>query len=117
MIRDFGGLGGIRDLALLESAIAIPAIACFGVELHPSLYDKAAAYLFHIVKNHPFVDGNKRTAITATLIFLLDNGEKPHYDANALTEFVVCLAKGEKTHEDIRHCIEIICRRHPRTHF
>ena len=70
----FGGAAGIRDLGLLESALAQP-MATFGDEyLHVGLYDMAAAYLFHIVKNHPFVDGNKRTGLIAALAFLDANG-------------------------------------------
>lgn len=58
-LNKFGGLPGIRDKNLLLSAIAAPQGRMFGEDLHPTVYDKAAAYLFHIVCNHPFNDGNK----------------------------------------------------------
>ncbi|HEV3168336.1 MAG TPA: type II toxin-antitoxin system death-on-curing family toxin [Isosphaeraceae bacterium] len=70
----FGGLAGLRDPSLLESALAQP-IATFGGEfLHENLFAMGAAYLFHIVKNHPFLDGNKRTGYICALTFLAING-------------------------------------------
>jgi death-on-curing protein len=69
-----GGLPGVRDLGALESAVAQPQQGMFGQELHPTLASKAGAYLFHIAMNHPFVDGNKRTAAMAAVVFLLGNG-------------------------------------------
>jgi len=79
----------------LESAVALPATACFGVEVYPTVFDKAAAYLFYISRNHAFIDGNKRTATAAMLAFLRVNGESTRYDAAALTEFVVGVASGD----------------------
>ena len=70
LIKQFGGLHEIREIGLLESALAAPMMAVFGEELHKSVYDKAAAYLVHIARNHPFIDGNKRTAAATALIFL-----------------------------------------------
>lgn len=73
-ISRYGGAEGIRDPAALESALAMPE-AGFGDDyLHQTLFEKAAAYLFHIVKNHPFVDGNKRTGFGCANIFLRLNG-------------------------------------------
>lgn len=69
-----GGSDGIRDPALLASAVAQPQTAFSGEFLHEDLFAMAAAYLFHIVKNHPFVDGNKRTGFVASLAFLELNG-------------------------------------------
>src|SRR4051812_31374005 len=70
LIALFGGSSELRDAGLLQSALAMPASA-FGDEyLHPSLAEMAAAYLFHIAANHPFVDGNKRIAATAARVFL-----------------------------------------------
>lgn len=74
MIEKYGGLHGIRDLGLLESAMGMPRSIAFGQDLHPTIYDKAAAYLFHIVKNHPFNDGNKRTGAFSACVFLNVNG-------------------------------------------
>jgi death on curing protein len=75
LIEKFGGLIGIRERGLLESAVAAPMMAVFGEELHKTIYNKAAAYLFYIAKNHAFLDGNKRTAAAAALAFLRANGK------------------------------------------
>lgn len=66
----FGGSPGIRDKGLLESAVATPRAGFDGNYLHPTLVDMAAAYAFHIAQNQPFVDGNKRAALGAALVFL-----------------------------------------------
>ena len=69
-LRRYGGAGGLRDLGLLESALAMPQSAFGGEWLHPTLPEMASAYLFHLVKNHPFVDGNKRVGLAVSLAFL-----------------------------------------------
>lgn len=69
-----GGIHGVRDLRLLESALAQPEASFDGEYLHRDLYEMAAAYLFHIAQNHPFADGNKRTALVTALVFLHGNG-------------------------------------------
>ncbi len=69
-IERYGGSSGIRDQGLLESAIGMPQASFGGVYMHPSLFEMAAAYTFHIAENQPFVDGNKRTALAAALVFL-----------------------------------------------
>jgi death-on-curing protein len=85
-IRRYGGSGGVRDLGLLQSAIGTVTATFGGAFLHGSLFEMAAAYLFHICRNHAFVDGNKRTAVAAALTFLemngveIDAGEKDFYD-------------------------------------
>lgn len=68
-IRLFGGSGGIRDLGLLQSAIGNVAATFGGRFLHETLFEMAAAYLYGICRNHPFIDGNKRTAADAALTF------------------------------------------------
>ena len=60
-LEDYGGLPGIRDKGLLISAVEMPRASMFGEYLHKTIFDKASAYLFHIVQNHPFNDGNKKT--------------------------------------------------------
>ena len=70
----YGRLPGIRDINLLSSAIAMPHASFHGEYLHNDIYEMAAAYAFHIGKNHPFVDGNKRTALVSALVFLELNG-------------------------------------------
>ncbi len=73
-IRLYGGLPGIRNINLLSSAIAMPHASFHGEYLHNDIYEMAAAYAFHIGKNHPFIDGNKRTALVSALVFLELNG-------------------------------------------
>ena len=73
-IRLYGGLPRIRDINLLSSAIAMPHASFHGEYLHNDIYEMAAAYAFHIGKNHPFVDGNKRTALVSALVFPELNG-------------------------------------------
>lgn len=73
-IGEYGGTPGLRDAGALESAVVQPAMEAFGVELYPTLIEKAAAYLFFLARNHAFVDGNKRTAYAAAYTFLLMNG-------------------------------------------
>jgi death on curing protein len=73
-IDDYCGSYGIRDTGLLESAIAQPQASFGGELLHSGIFEMAAAYLFHIIQNHPFVDGNKRTGLSCALTFLEING-------------------------------------------
>lgn len=73
MVDEFGGEAGLRDRGLLESALAMPAARMAGRYLHRGLPAMAAAYLFHLCRNHAFVDGNKRTALAASELFLLLN--------------------------------------------
>ena len=72
----YGGAGGVRDLGLLESAVAMPLATFDGQLVHCDLFAIAAAYAFHIAQNQPFVDGNKRTGLAAALVFLDLNGEE-----------------------------------------
>ncbi len=94
-IKRFGGEQGIRDEGLLESAIAQPRAGFGGRWLHPTLYDMAAAYAFHICKNHPFLDGNKRTSMVAALVFLDTNGISIQDPKEQLPEAIERIAKGE----------------------
>lgn len=74
LIQLTGGSTGARDPGLLESAIPRPRASFGGQDLHPDLWSKAAALMHSLIKNHPFIDGNKRTAVTAAGIFLELNG-------------------------------------------
>jgi death-on-curing protein len=76
LVTETGGSHGIRELPLLQSAVACPLATFDGKDLYPELADKAAALLDSLVNNHPFVDGNKRTGIAATSLFLILNGKK-----------------------------------------
>jgi death-on-curing protein len=69
-IERYGGATGIRDQGLLESAVGMPQASFGGEFVHHGLYEMAAAYAFHIAENQPFIDGNKRTALAAALVFL-----------------------------------------------
>jgi len=94
-IDRYGGSLGIRDIGLLESALAMPRATFSGQDLHPTLHEKSAAYLFHLVKNHPFVDGNKRVGLATCLVFLALNGKRILAKDDALVELVLGVARGE----------------------
>lgn len=94
LVSEYGGLLGIRDMGLLISAVEMPKAMMFGEYLHESIFDKAAAYLFHIVCNHAFLDGNKRTGAASTLIFLCQNGQESMYNLSEFEEMVCNVAKG-----------------------
>ena len=74
LIERYGGTDGTRDIGMLHSAISMPQASYGGEYLHADLYEMAAAYMYHIVQNHPFIDGNKRTAFAVTDVFLKMNG-------------------------------------------
>lgn len=76
MIKRFGGSFGVRDLGLLESACARPQASFDGKDLYKTVFQKAAALIHSLLKNHPFVDGNKRTSITSAGVFLRLNDYK-----------------------------------------
>lgn len=101
LIEKYGGLKGIRDMGLLLSAMKMPKSTMFGVDLHPTVYDKASAYLFHIVANLPFFDGNKRTGAFCALVFLDINNVKPSFSDDEYEELVLGVAKGEIKKEKI----------------
>jgi len=94
-IRRYGGHPGIRDIALLKSALAMPAASFDGDFLHTDIYEMAAAYLFHIVRNHPFIDGNKRTGAVASVVFLMMNGIETHANEDAFEKIVISTAEGK----------------------
>lgn len=94
-IRRYGGRAGLRDVTLLSSAIAMPAATYRGEYLHHGLPEMAAAYLFHIRRNHPFVDGNKRAALATALTFLWLNGLRLGASEDELTELVMAVAAGK----------------------
>lgn len=105
-LQEFGGLSGIRDINLLISAVETPKSKMFGQDLYPTMYDKAAAYLFHIVCNHPFNDGNKRTGFGSALLFLKANSILIKFDKKKYENLVVEVAKGKVTKEEIAHFLE-----------
>lgn len=94
-IERYGGQAGVRDLSLLLSAIAMPAAGMGGRFFHVDLFEMAAAYLFHIVRNHPFVDGNKRVGAMAAFIFLRINGLFLEAPSELFENLVVSVAEGQ----------------------
>ncbi len=94
-IHRHGGAHGIRDIGLLDAAVAIPRQTFDGQPLHDDLAAMAAAYLFHIASNHPFVDGNKRAALAACLTFLVANGVQPWWPPAVLTRMTLGVASGQ----------------------
>lgn len=90
----FGGGAGLRDRGLLESAVAQPQASFGGVFAHDGLFAMAAAYLFHIVANHPFIDGNKRAGLLASTTFLHLNGVRVLHGSEALYELTMGVAEG-----------------------
>lgn len=91
-IDRYGGSSGIRDLGLLQSALAQPAATFGGQLLHGDLFEMAAAYLFHLVQNHPFVDGNKRVGTVAAIVFLAMNDHEVDAPEDALESLVLSVA-------------------------
>jgi len=93
----YGGADGLRDRGLLESALAQPQATFDGAFVHDGLFVMAAAYLFHIVQNHAFVDGNKRTGLLAALVFLDLNGISITHGSPGLYELTLGVAEGRVT--------------------
>ena len=89
LIETTGGSHGLHDLGLLESAVSQPQATFDGVDLYPDLWHKGAVLMESLAQNHPFVDGNKRTAITATAMFLRQNGYALQTTNEALEVFVM----------------------------
>jgi death-on-curing protein len=100
-IATYGGSDGVRDVGLLQSAMAQPEASFGGQFLHADVFEMAAAYLFHIVQNHPFVDGNKRVGLEAALLFLEINGQSIDTDDDALIDLVLQTAQGQTTKQQI----------------
>lgn len=101
MIEMTGGVDGVRDNSLLDSALNAPFQTFDGKELYPALLSKAAVMCRSIISNHPFVDGNKRTGIHVTLIFLELNGIELQYSQNELIELGLGVASGQLSSDDI----------------
>ncbi len=96
----YGGTAGIRDLGMLQSAIAQPQAGMSGEFLHKDLYEMAAAYWFHIARNHPFLDGNKRTALAACLVFLDFNGISIDADPPEFENMTIAISEGKAGKEE-----------------
>jgi death-on-curing protein len=101
LIQCTGGSGGVRDVGLLESALARPQAAFGGEDLYPDLWSKAAALMQSLVQNHPFVDGNKRTALAATGIFLELNDHVLAASNDEALDFARQVTGGEMTLQEM----------------
>ena len=111
-----GGGIGVRDLGLLESAIAQPRQSFDGADLYPSILDKAAALGFSLVSNHPFVDGNKRVGHAALEVFLMLNGYELEASVDEQERIILAVAAGDMSREEFsvwveRHAVEIAADR------
>jgi death-on-curing protein len=91
-INQFGDSVGIREMALLESAVAAPQASFGGESAYTDLIEVAAAYLFFLCRNHPFVDGNKRAALGGCIVFLRLNGIEPHSDSQLWEDLTLDVA-------------------------
>jgi death-on-curing protein len=95
LIEETGGSHGIRDIGLLESAVARPQATFGGEELYPDVFSKAAALMHSLIRNHPFIDGNKRTGITAAALLLRANGFRLEASNAELEALALRVARGE----------------------
>jgi death-on-curing protein len=108
-IDTYGGSHGIRDIGLLESAIAQPEASFGGQYLHADIFEMAAAYLFHLVMNHPFVDGNKRVGLETALIFLEINNENLNASDEELVDLVLKTTAGQVGKREIAEFFRSHC--------
>ena len=92
-IARFGGSDGVREIALLESAVAAPQASVGGRSCFADIAEVAGAYLHYLCKNHPFIDGNKRTALGACIVLLRVNGVKPQADGPEWEELTLAVAE------------------------
>jgi death-on-curing protein len=107
LIQRTGGGGGVRDTGLLESALARPKATFDQDELYPDLWSKAAALMHSLIKNHPFVDGDKRTALTAAGLFLQLNGYRLVASNQAALEFTQSAAVGRVELGEMARWLEV----------
>ncbi|WP_223257472.1 type II toxin-antitoxin system death-on-curing family toxin [Phormidesmis priestleyi] len=106
MVAAFGGATGVRDEGLLDSALAQPQATFGGEFLHSTIYEQASAYLYHISRNHPFIDGNKRTACAAMEAFLELNDYELTLSDEEEYQLVIEVAQGNMTKDEISTFLE-----------
>ena len=104
----YGGRPGTRDLGLLQSAVAQPEASFGGEWLHEDIFAMAAAYAFHICKNHPFVDGNKRTALASALVFLEMNGISLEDPKQKLLGAMLSMAQGKLSKQQFAQVLRVL---------
>lgn len=105
-IARYGGIDGLRDEGLLESAFAQPQQTFDGSELYPSLAEKAARYAYGIINNHPFADGNKRTGAAIIAVFLRANGCRFKPRLNDMQNTIIAVADGSMSFDELVAWIE-----------
>ena len=105
-VETYGGSEGVRDEGLLESALAQPKASFGGEYVHDTIFTMAAAYGFHLCKNHPFYDGNKRIALVAMYTFLYVNGYRLNADNKSLYAIMIDLASGKLEKEELAEYLE-----------
>lgn len=109
----YGGIDGIRDHGLLDSALAMPQATFVGEYLHSGLFQMAAAYAFHIAENQPFLDGNKRTGLMAALVFLDLNGFVVLDPEGHLYDAMIAIANKQMDKEQLGHLLEELSHTNP----
>jgi death on curing protein len=111
-IRRYGGTPGIRDSNLLASALAQPRMTGGGKHLHRSIFSKTAAYGFHVCRNHPFVDGNKRVAFILMVLFLDRNGWELQASEEDAYSTMISLAEGNLTKPELANWLKKSSAKH-----
>jgi death-on-curing protein len=110
LVAETGGSHGVRDLDSLLSAVGRPQASFDDQDLYPDLFTKAAALMDSLIRNHPFVDGNKRTGIAAAALFLRTNGYRLEATNAELVEFVLEVAQSQHTLDEITAWLQIHAR-------
>lgn len=111
-ITQHGGSDGVREMALLESAVAAPQASFGGKSVYADLVEVAAAYLFFLCRNHPFIDGNKRAALGAALVFLRLNGLSPVKDGQAWEDLTLDVASSKVDRDQTTTRLRALVSRH-----
>ena len=106
-INSFGGTSGVRDEGLLDSALAQPQATFGGELLHPTIGEQAAAYLYHLAMNHPFIDGNKRTAFAVMDTFITLNGYSLNLSQEQAYNLVIRVVQKEISKEELSGFLEL----------
>ncbi len=101
LIRNYGGMPGLRDVGLLQAAVMTPRATFSGEYLHEDVPSMAAAYLFHLAKNHAFYDGNKRIELAAAIAFLHANGYSLNVQEDEAADATLAVAAGAWSKEEI----------------
>ena len=111
ILSESGGRRGVLDFTLLHSAVERPKATFGGVDLYPTLFEKAAALIHSLIQNHPFNDGNKRTALAATVRFLYINGYILDHPVDEIVQFTLKIQNKKYTFQQIANWLEKHCRK------